>query len=320
MNHKLKIHSWVLLVLLMINCSLSYSETTAKSNAKRDVLLNVVQRQKIEQIVTSKKADIGVAIDGLDSKDTLSVNGNKHFPMQSVFKFHIALAVLNEVDKGKLSLNQAIYIKKCDLLPRIWSPLREEYPNGNIKLSLSEILSYTVSQSDSSGCDILLKLIGGPKAVQKYIDSIGIKDFSIQANEEEMAKDWNVQFTNWTTPLSAVQALRKFFERKILSDKSYEFLWKLLVNSKGNKRISGNLPAGTLVAHKTGTSGINEQGVYAAVNDIGIVTLPNGNHFAICVFVSNSKDDIASNEKIIADITKETWDYFTTKTQNENAI
>ena len=267
-------------------------------------------RNRIKKIITTKKADIGVTIYGFENKDTLSINGNKHFPMQSVFKFHIALAVLNEVDKGRLSLDQEVYIKQSDLLPKIWSPLRDDFPNGNIKLRLSEILSYTVSKSDNNGCDILLRLIGGVKTVQNYIDSLGLKDFSIQASEEEMAKEWNVQFSNWTTPISSLQLLKKFYDRKILSKTSCDYLWKILVEtSTGVHRIKGQLPPNTQVAHKTGTSDTNKEGLTAAVNDIGIVTLPNGKHFAICVFVSNTLENIETNEKIIADITKLYWDY-----------
>ena len=267
-------------------------------------------RNRIKKIITTKKADIGVAIYGFENKDTLSINGNKHFPMQSVFKFHIALAVLNEVDKGRLSLDQEVYIKHSDLLLKIWSPLREDFPNGDIKLRLSEILSYTVSKSDNNGCDILLRLIGGVKTVQNYIDSLGLKDFSIQASEEEMAKEWNVQFSNWTTPISSLQLLKKFYDRKILSKTSCDYLWKILVEtSTGVHRIKGQLPPNTQVAHKTGTSDTNKEGLTAAVNDIGIVTLPNGKHFAICVFVSNTLENIETNEKIIADITKLYWDY-----------
>ena len=267
-------------------------------------------RNRIKKIITTKKADIGVAIYGFENKDTLSINENKHFPMQSVFKFHIALAVLNEVDKGRLSLDQEVYIKQSDLLPKIWSPLRDDFPNGNIKLRLSEILSYTVSKSDNNGCDILLRLIGGVETVQNYIDSLGLKDFSIQASEEEMAKEWNVQFSNWTTPISSLQLLKKFYDRKILSKTSCDYLWKILVEtSTGVHRIKGQLPPNTQVAHKTGTSDTNKEGLTAAVNDIGIVTLPNGKHFAICVFVSNTLENTETNEKIIADITKLYWDY-----------
>ena len=105
---------------LILLISLSFASVTY---AQTDSL-----RLKIEHIIASKKADIGVAIDEFES-DTLSINGNKHFPMESVFKFHLAVAVLIEVDKGKLSLDQKVPVKKSDLLPNTWSPLRDKYPN-----------------------------------------------------------------------------------------------------------------------------------------------------------------------------------------------
>ena len=101
-------------------------------------------RQKIEHIIAQKKATIGVSISGIEDHFTLNIHGDQHFPMQSVFKFHIALAILKEVDKGNLSLNQKIFIKKSDLSPNTWSPLQEEYPTGNVQVSLAEILTYTV--------------------------------------------------------------------------------------------------------------------------------------------------------------------------------
>jgi beta-lactamase class A/beta-lactamase class A VEB len=56
----------------------------------------------------------------------------------------------------------------------------------------------------------------------------------------------------------------------------------------GKNRLKGQLPRGTIVAHKTGTSGTNKTtGITAAVNDIGIVFLPNGGHFFISVFANN---------------------------------
>ncbi len=84
----------------------------------------------------------------------------------------------------------------------------------------------------------------------------------------------------------------------------------MTATSTGVNRIKGRLPAGTPVAHKTGTSDTNAEGVTAAINDIGIVTLPNGEHVAISVFVANSKESNATNEKIIADIAKLVWDHF----------
>ena len=97
-------------------------------------------KEKIEKIVKSKRATVGVGILNFDNGDTLTFNGKAHFPMQSVYKFHLALAVLNEVDKEKLALNQNIFVKKSNLLPNLYSPMREKYPDGNVNLLLSEIL------------------------------------------------------------------------------------------------------------------------------------------------------------------------------------
>ncbi len=270
-------------------------------------------KQKIEQIMQGKDAIAGVAIGGMEDRDTVTVNGSGHYPMQSTYKFHLALAVLDQVDKGKFSLNQKILVKKTDLLPGTWSPIRDAYPDGEVSLPLKEILRYTVSQSDNNGCDILFRLLGGPKEVNRYIHALAIRDINIAATEEEAAKSWDVQFTNWSTPMAALQLLKKFHEKNILSQKSHDVLWEMMVNSIKNNRIKGELPEGTTVGHKTGTSGTNAQKVMAAVNDMGIVELPGGKHFSIAVFISETKlgDSLSSN--LIAAITKAVWDHYAEK-------
>lgn len=57
-------------------------------------------RQQLNQIISSKNATVGISIKGIEDKDTLSLNGSLKAPMMSVFKFHIALTVLDKVDQG----------------------------------------------------------------------------------------------------------------------------------------------------------------------------------------------------------------------------
>lgn len=296
------INNFKLTVLLIpLFCCQTFAQTT-------DSL-----KGEIQQIVSSMNAEVGVAISGNNGNDTLSLNGNQHFPLQSVFKFHIALAVLSQIDKGKFNLNQEIKIEKKDLLPDLYSPLRDKYPNG-ARLSLSKILEYTVSNSDNVGCEILLRLIGGPEAVEKYCKDNGIEDISIKINEEQQQANWDLQFQNWTTPKEANKILEIFYSNKnnLLSEESYNFIWKIMKETEtGQNRLKGQLPEGTIVAHKTGSSGTNKEGLTAAVNDIGIVFLPNGQYYFISVFVTKSTENAETNEKIIADISKVTWEYFT---------
>jgi beta-lactamase class A len=264
---------------------------------------------KIQSIGDKYAATIGFSVLDLDDGKMYRLNGDMHLPMQSVYKFHLGLAVLSQVDRGKLSLNQKIFIKKSDLLADTWSPLRDKYPDGNISIPLSELLTYTFGQSDNNGCDILFRLLGGPAKVNSFIHVLGIQNVAIVATEEEMHKDEKVQFTNWTTPDAAVELLSLFYKKTILSEQSQDFLLKVMTESaSGPKKIKGQLPEGTLVAHKTGYSGVNINGVTAASNDIGIVEMPNGKHFAIAAFVSNTKENEKAIDRAIGELTRAVWD------------
>ena len=296
----------IVIMLLIVFCYV-------KSTAQIDSL-----KSEIENLIKDKNATVGVSIIANNLKDTVNINGNLHLPMQSVFKFPIALAVLSEVDKGKLKLNQKIKITAEDLglsndLVINWSPIKEKFPNGTT-MTLGEIIKYTVSQSDNNGCDILLRLIGGTAVVEKFLLQNQLSDISIKASEGDMHKDWNIQFQNWASPIALNQLLIKSYAKgndRILSEKSYRFLWKTMrETSTGMKRIKGQLPQGTIVAHKTGASGSIDKIVTPATNDIGIIFLPHGNPIFISVLVSNSYEDEETNEKIISSIAKMTWDYY----------
>ena len=271
-------------------------------------------KKKILQITKDKNATVAVSVLDFGNDKTVHINGNKKLPMLSVFKFHIGLAVLNEVDQGKLNLDQKILIKKSDLLENTWSPIRERFPEGDIEMPLGLLIKYTVAESDNNGCDILLRLIGGTETVQKFINSKGIRNFTIKVNEEQMHQGFEFMYLNTTTANSANQLLKDFRGKKIVSKTSTDFLMTtMLETSTGKNKIVAQLPESVPVAHKTGSSGKNEKGLTIAENDIGIVTLPGGKSYALSIFVSDSMESAETNTKMIADISKIVFDYFSKK-------
>ncbi len=262
-------------------------------------------KKEINTIVSSKKATIAVSVLEMGSDKTMNINGDKRMPMLSVFKFHIALAVLHQVDLGNLQLGQKIFIPKKELLENTWSPILKKYPQGNIELSLEEILRYTVAESDNNGCDLLIRLLGGTEKIQDYIESIGIRDFTIKADEEKMHQGYEFMYWNTTTTNAANQILKNFFTGKILSENSTAVLKKIMLGtSTGTNKLVAGLPEGTPIAHKTGSSGKDEKGLTVAENDIGIVQLPDGRHYAISVLISDSMETEKTNTKIIADLSR----------------
>ncbi len=265
-------------------------------------------RAKISLIDRMAKGLLGVAAIDLSNGDTLTHHGDAHFPMQSVYKLPVALAVLDRVDKGTMSLAQTIHVPRADLRPDTWSPLRQLYPAGDVDLPLDTLLKYTVSYSDNNGCDILFHLLGGTSVVNRYVHALGFDNISIVATEFEMAQGADVQYRNWSSPRAMAELLKSFHNGKLLSERSQRFLWELLINTNtGPNRIKGLLPAGTVVGHKTGSSGVDDHGRAAATNDVGIVVLPDGRSIALAVFLSDSEASEEQRDNVIASVARAVW-------------
>nr|WP_294859773.1 class A beta-lactamase, subclass A2 [uncultured Fluviicola sp.] len=289
--------------LFTANKDVLAQESSVKTNLKKQLL----------DISNKYKATVGIGMIHIESGDTLTMNNEFHFPMQSVYKFQLGLAVMNQVDKGKLTLDQTYRVTKNDLLDETWSPLKKEYPKGNVGLTVAQLLDYSVSKSDNIACDILFKLVGGTDSVNKYIHQLGINGMEISTTEHQMHADWKIQYTNWSTPMALSQLLEGFFKKRYLSDVSNTFLMNLMIESSNDAaRIKGMLPETAIVAHKTGTSD-SRNGVYDACNDVGLITLPDGTHIALSVLVTNSQESYDDTRKLIAEISKTVFDFYTNK-------
>ncbi|HEY5326730.1 MAG TPA: class A beta-lactamase, subclass A2 [Mucilaginibacter sp.] len=274
--------------------------------AQREAVL----RNQIALITKPVNGIVGISVLGLENKDTLTYNGNARLVMESVMKFPMALTVLHLVDTGKLSLGQMVHITKRELPKNTYSPLRDKYPKG-VDLPLSVVLGYMVSESDNNACDILLKLIGGTKRVQSFMLQLGIRGIAVRASEADIASARELEYVNWAKPFEMTALLDQFYNGKALTKNSTGFLYKLMTETiTGPMRLKGLLPAGTILAHKTGTSGTDAAGLTPATNDVGIITLPDGKHLAIAVFVCNSTNDEATREGVIAKVAKAVYDFY----------
>jgi beta-lactamase class A len=265
---------------------------------------------QMAKIALEAKGRVGVSLELLEGRESLTLLGEQQFPMQSVYKFPIGMAVLNQVDQGRLKLDQQIQVEKSELVPPgFHSPIRDSHPQGGV-VSLRELLRYSVSESDGTACDVLLRVVGGADVVTRYLRSLGIKGVKVATTEREMAVSEFVQYRNWAKPQSMTALLRALHEGKGLSPSSRELLLRLMIETPtGPRRLKGLLPDGTVVAHKTGTSG-TRKGLTRATNDVGLITLPDGRHLAIAVFVSDSRASQEVRESVIARIARAAWDHW----------
>jgi len=264
-------------------------------------------RQQIVAIAHEAHGKVSVACSLPGSALNCDLNPNAHPPMQSVFKLPLALTVLHQVEQRTLSLDQPVRFLPQDRILHAYSPLQDQHPDGGVNVPLRDLLRLDVSLSDNVAADILLRLVGGPEVVNTYIAALGVSGFHLQDSEAVLHHDVSAQYRNWFEPAGAVQLLRTISDNSPLTREHTDLLLGWMTPDVPTKRLDGDLPAGTRVAHKSGTSGV-DNGVAHATNDIGLIPLPGGRRIAIAVFVTDSTADEPTRERVIARIARAAYD------------
>jgi beta-lactamase class A len=279
------------------------------------------------EIARGTDGTVGAAALWLESGRTVNLNGDERFPLASVCKLPLAMNILALVDEGKLALNQEVEIPESDLWPPVsdiaaaW-PKRQSWP-------LNEILQAMVAHSDNTAEEIVYRLGGGAAAMAARFQQWKIDGVRIDRNERDCISsqkgptpEASYQATlryiadprDTGTPNGTVQLLARLFRGELLSKLSTARLIEILKStSTGPMRLKGLLPPGTVVAHKTGTTGVVKK-LAAGTNDSGVIFLPNstqpanGTRLAISVYVKASTRNDAARDRIIARIARAAYD------------
>ena len=287
-----KILGFLLTALLFISCNENQSDNALEI--------------KLEKLIASSGAEVGISVMHSGSNKVVSIKGDTLFPMLSTVKIPVALAVLNKVEKEGLSKDQELFISSEELLEHTWSPFREEFPNGNVAISLEEALAWMVMQSDNNITDVLIRWVGGEEYIEEFIAN---KNFIIRNNEEDMHRDWESQFKNKASPNAFSNLVKTFSEGRILNKENTEWLYQSMVKSTtGLKRIKGKLPD-VEIAQRAGTSFTSEEGITGAINNIGIIQLPDHQKIYLSVFIHNIQG-FEKGEDLIADIAKIVYEHY----------
>jgi len=266
-------------------------------------------QQKVAAIATAAQGKVAAACALPGSSLNCDLDPHAHPPMQSVFKFPLAITALHFIEQGKFTLDQPIRFEPADrFFPKTYSPLQDKYPDANVDVPLRELLRLSASLSDNAAADLILRVIGGPGVVDSYIKSLGIEGFHLEDSEHGLHADWKAQYRNGLEPAAAVQLLLLLSGHSPLTREHSALLLEWMKDSPtGAHLIQAQLPEGTTVMHKSGRSGTRD-GLTAATNDITLVTLPGGRRMAIAVFVTDSTADENTRDAVIARIARAAYD------------
>jgi beta-lactamase class A len=272
-------------------------------------------QSKVAAIASDAKGTVNVSCMLPGTTLNCDLHPHNHAPMQSMYKLPLALTALHMADAGRLlptqrlgepmdvTLDRTVQFLPTDIIPGSFSPLTDRYPKANVDVKLSEVISLAVGQSDNGAEEILVRLVGGPLAVEHYMHSLGISAIQVRYSERDLDRDEDLQYQDWIEPTAAIQLLELLLNRPPVSPVANAFLLKTMDSPFTSGRLRAGLPPGTTLAHKSGSSGTHG-GITAATNDIGLVTLPDGRRLAIAVFVTDSRADDDTREAVIAGIAR----------------
>ena len=236
-------------------------------------------QNELSMLVTSKSADVGIAAIDLSTGETVSVRGNRQYPMASTVKLAVAATYLSYVEKGDRSLDDAI--------------------SG---VSAATLMRRMLVHSDNHATDLLIRNLGGPDTVQTWLDWHKVEGIRVDRTISQLlrAKRDLYDERDSATPLAFATFLKRLDHGDFLRPWSKNYLLDLMAQCKtGRNRMKSLLPDGTRVEHKTGTlNGLSD--------DVGFITLPNGHRVAIAVFARGG----ANRPRAIAEAAKTVYDGF----------
>lgn len=294
-------------------------------------------QQRLQNLdISAAQGRVGIGVLDLNNGQSWFLNGKQRFPMQSVYKLPSGIAVLKQVDEGKISLRQLVTIMRQDLAPGS-SPIIKEFRGDRVQIPLRNVLERSVGISDNTAADALVRLLGGTKQVNAILrklqirnisvdrleqqlqpQSVGLKNFQPELADEQKYKEavekipdrdkkaalekYLRDSRDTATPEAMVDLLARLRSNQLLSENSTALLLKIMTDSPtGQKRLKAGLPNNWSIAHKTGT-GADVLGINTATNDVGIASSPDGKRVAIAVFIAGSKAPLEVREKVMSDI------------------
>jgi beta-lactamase class A len=279
-------------------------------------------RDRVDQLGRAFDGRVGIAVESIDDGWETGWKDHELYPQQSVSKLWVSITALDAVDRGRLSLDDKTTLTTSDLT-LFHEPIAAEIlKDGSYTTRVGDLMLRSITTSDNTANDKLMRLAGGPAAVRamiarKHLGAIRFangeramqsriagltwsQDYALNGKFFEVRdalpiKQRSAAFNRYiadpydgAAPSAVVGALARLKRGELLSPSSTEHLLDIMSRTHtGPNRLRGGLEPGWTLSHKTGT-GQELGGVQAGYNDIGILTAPDGKSYAVAVMIKKT--------------------------------
>jgi len=239
------------------------------------------------------KLQPGVFVVDLDTGAYLDLDGGIPFASASTIKLPILVAFFQDVDAGKIRLDEVLTLKSEAIADGSGDL---QFKQVGTQYTALEVATKMIVVSDNTATNMLVERLGGAQALNQRFRSWGLTTTAIRNRLPD------VEGTNTTSPQELAKLMSIVHRGQLVSVQSRDRLLNIMQRNEINTLLPQGLGVGATIAHKTGNIG----GLLA---DAGIVDLPTGKRYAIAVMVKRPRNDESAQE-LIRQISRKTYDYF----------
>ncbi|MEC4817361.1 MAG: serine hydrolase, partial [Scytonema sp. PMC 1069.18] len=218
----------------------------------------------------------------------------------STIKYPILIALFQEVDAGRVKLNETLVLRRDLKAEPEGSGVLQFKPVGT-KLSVLETATKMITISDNTATNMIIDRLGGKAKLNQKFRSWGLQNTVIR----NLLGDF--KGTNTTSAKDLVRLSVLMDSDKLLSKSSNARVLKIMQGVKNRRLLPAGLGKGAVIAHKTGTLGV-------LIGDAGIIELPTGKRYLAGIFVKRPFGD-ARARTFISQVSKLVYGYINQQQQ-----
>ncbi|HEX4949215.1 MAG TPA: serine hydrolase [Blastocatellia bacterium] len=254
---------------------------------------------KLEQLIVASGADtVSIAVYDLQSKQSLHLNDKVSLHAASTMKVPVMMELFRQVAQQQLSLDATITVKNefasiVDGSPYQLTPGDDSdnlmYQKIGQPMSVRALIKRMIVRSSNLATNILIEKAQAQNVMQ-LMRQLGANDIQVRRGVED-TKAFRAGLNNTTTAYDLLVLLRAIAERKFVNARACDEMRDILLQQEFNEGIPALLPAGTKVAHKTGS-------ITKIYHDAGIVYPPKRKPYVIVVLTRGIAEEKRAHQLV----------------------
>ena len=251
------------------------------------------------QTLTTASSDLtpGVFLLDLDNGGYVDINGNASFPAASTIKIPILMAFFQDVDAGKIRLDEILTLEKEMI---VGGSGNVQYQTPGSKYTALDLATKMITISDNTATNMLVAKLGGQEALNGRFRGWGLTTTMIRNPLPDLGG------TNTTSPRELGNLISMVNQGNVVSMRSRDLMLNIMSRTERDNLLPAGLGKGANAYHKTGDIG-------TMLADVGLIDVPTGKRYIAAIMVQRPNNDPRA-AKLISSISSAAYEHFSQTT------